>query len=323
MVEPALILPPEPDSRWQLATQMGVTKAVIHPLEIGDNHMFWEYDELLQLKNWLENAGLEFAVIEGSVPITDKTRLGLEGRDEEIDIFKEFLRNLGEIGVPTVAYDWMASVRWARTAAHISLRGNSLTTGFDNKKMKNGRRHSQRDITKENLWESLEHFLEEVIPVAEKEGVKLALHPDDPPRSELRGIPRIINSVDAYDRVLNIYDSEYNGMTFGQGNFAAMNVDIPKTIRHFGNRINFAHFRDVEGDADKFTETWHDEGPTDMLEAMKAYYDIGFEGAIRPDHVPSMVGEENANPGYETKGRIFAIGYMKGLMETAEKRSSN
>lgn len=322
MVEPALILPPEPDDRWQLASQLGVSKAVIHPLEIGDGQTFWSYDELLRLKNWLENAGLELSVIEGSVPITDKTRLGLKGRDEEIETFKQFLRDLGELGVPTVAYDWMASIRWARTAAHISLRGNSLTTGFDSEKMQPRSDSPAHEATHEDLWKNLDYFLNETVPVAEEAGVKLALHPDDPPRSELLGIPRIIDSVEAYDRVMNMYDSEHNGITFGQGNFAAMNVDIPKTIRHFGDRINFAHFRDVRGDADEFVETWHDDGPTDMVEAMTVYYDIGFDGVVRPDHVPSMVGEQNTDPGYETKGRIFAIGYMRGLMQAAEKRTS-
>lgn len=322
MVEPALILPPEPDERWRLAAQMGVTKAVIHPLEIGDDTRFWEYDRLLVLKNWLEDAGLELSVIEGSVPITDETRLGLDGRDEEIEGFKQFLRDLGDLGVPTVCYDWMASVRWARTASHVPLRGGSLTTSFDAEKMRGGPSPAAANATHEELWDSLTYFLHEVVPVAEEAGVKLGLHPDDPPRSDVRGIPRIITSVKAYDRVLDIEDSEYNGITFGQGNFAAMGADVPETIRHFGDRITFAHFRDIEGDSDRFVETWHDEGPTDMLAAMEAYCDVGFDGVIRPDHVPTMVGEGNENPGYETKGRLFAIGYMKGLMEAAERNRS-
>lgn len=107
-------------------------------------------------------------------------------------------------------------------------------------------------------------------------------------------------------------------MTFCQGNFAAMNVDIPETIRHFGDRIHFVHFRDVEGDADRFVETWHDDGPTDMRAAMEAYQDIGFNGPMRPDHVPTMAGEDNSNPGYQTNGRLFAIGYMRGLLERVQ-----
>ena len=321
MVQPALILPPEPDDRWKLAGQMGVEHAVIHPLEIGDGQQFWEFEELRGLQNWLEGVGLELSVMEGSVPITDKTRLGLDGREEEIEGFKQFLRDCGELGIPVVAYDWMAGVRWARTDAHVEARGGSLTTEYDTARMRprEGTAEEAAATTAEELWANLEHFLEEVAPVAEEAGVKLGLHPDDPPREELAGIPRIVNSVEAYDRVLDIYDSEHNGLTFCQGNFAAMGADIPAAIRHFGDRINFVHFRDVEGDADAFVETWHDEGPTDMLAAMEAYHDVGFDGPARPDHVPTMAGEQNTDPGYETKGRLFAIGYMTGLIEAARR----
>ena len=318
MVEPALILPPEPDDRWKLAGQMGVEHAVIHPLEIGDGTQFWAFEELRGLKNWLEGAGLKLSVMEGSVPITDRTRLGLDGRDEEIETFKRFLRDCGELGIPVVCYDWMAGVRWARTDVHVESRGGSLTSEFDSERMQPRAVDDTTDVTADELWSNLEYFLEAVVPVAEEAGVKLGLHPDDPPRSELAGIPRIVTSVDAYDRVLDVYDSEHNGVTFCQGNFAAMGVDIPRAIRHFGDRINFVHFRDVEGDADAFVETWHDDGPTDMLAAMEAYREVGFDGPMRPDHVPTMAGEENRNPGYETKARLFAIGYMKGLLEQVD-----
>lgn len=318
MVELSLILPPKPDERWDLAKQMDVTSAVVHPLEIGDGKTHWSYDDLQGMQNWFENAGLEIAVMEGSVPISDRVRFGLDGRDEDIAEFKQFLRDCGDVGIPVVCYDWMAGVRWARTEAHIESRGGSLVTGFDNAKVQGGPTPEPTDVTHEDLWEAIEYFLQEVTPVAEEAGVKLGLHPDDPPRSELRGIPRIIRSVEAYDRVLDVYDSEYNGVTFCQGNFAAMGVDIPEAIRHFNDRINFVHFRDVEGDADRFVETWHDAGPTDMLAAMRAYEDVCDDDVpMRPDHVPTMVGESNANPGYHTKARLFAIGYMRGLLEQA------
>ena len=317
MVEPALVLPPEPDERWQLAKQMGVTQAVIHPLEIGDGRTEWSFDDLLGLRNWLEDAGLEFAVLEGSVPISDRIRLGREGRNEDIERFKTFLRDCGRVGIPVVCYDWMAGIRWARTEAHVESRGGAYVTGYDDARMHGDGTGDDTDVTHEQLWAALEHFLEAVVPVAEEAGVKLGLHPDDPPRESVRDTPRIVTSVDAYDRVLDIYDSEYNGITFCQGNFAAMGADIPAAIRHFGDRINFVHFRDVEGDADAFVETWHDDGPTDMLAAMRAYDEVGFDGPMRPDHVPTMAGEDNSNPGYHTLGRLFAVGYMTGLLEAA------
>jgi mannonate dehydratase len=315
MVQLALILPRRPDERWQLAKQLGVTDAVIHPLEVGDGKTHWSYDDLLGVRNWLEDAGLNFAVLEGSVPLTDRVRLGREGRDEDIAAFKQFLRHCGALDIPVVCYDWMAGVRWARTEAHVESRGGSYVTGYDDEKMRGGDGADGTDATHDQLWEALEYFLREVVPVAEEAGVKLALHPDDPPRERVRGIPRIATSVENYDRVLDTVDSEHNGVTFCQGNFAAMGVDVPETIRHFGDRIHFAHFRDVEGDADRFVETWHDDGPTDMGAAMDAYRDVGFDGPMRPDHVPTMAGEDNSNPGYHTRGRLFAIGYMRGLLE--------
>nr|WP_256558565.1 mannonate dehydratase [Halomicroarcula marina] len=319
MVQPALVLPPEPDERWELAKQMGVTDAVIHPLEIGDDKTTWTYDELRGLRNWLEADGLEFSVLEGSVPLTDRIRLGLNGRDDDIEEFKQFLRNCGDLGISVVCYDWMAGVRWARTEAHVESRGGSYVTGYDNAKMQGGPTVPASKKSHEEIFEALAYFLEEVVPVAEDADVRLGLHPDDPPRESVREVPRVANSVENYERILNVVDSEYNGVTFCQGNFAAMGADIPSTIRTFGNRINFIHFRDVEGDADRFVETWHDNGPTDMHAAIEAFEEaVGDDVPMRPDHVPTMAGEDNSNPGYHTKGRLFAIGYIRGLMDSVE-----
>lgn len=324
MVRPAVILPPEPDNRWQLAKQMGVNQAVIHPLEVGSGQTNWSYGELLQLKNWFEDANLEIAVIEGSVPLTDRIRLGKQGRDNDIENFKQFVRDCGALDIPVIAYDWMAKVRWARTEAHVPARGNSLVTRYTDENMNRGDKSPTSDVSRETIWEALNYFLQEVLPIAEEAGVKLALHPDDPPLESLQGVPRIINSPEAYERVLNCYNSENNGITFCQGNFAAMNVDIPQTIRRFGDRINFIHFRDVKGDARHFVETWHDNGPTDMLAALQAYQDaVDDDVPIRPDHVPTMAGENNSNPGYHMKGRLFVIGYMKGLLEQTQQRDTS
>lgn len=316
----SLVLPPEEDHRWDMAKQVGVEDAVVHTLEVGNGRTIsHEYDPLLRMRNAFGDAGLSLSVIEGCVPVTDATRLGLENRDAEIEQFKTLLRNCGALGIPVVAYDWMAGLRWARTSATVRARGESLVTEYDDADMRGGPPPAAaRNTTREDLWANLEYFLQEVVPVAEAAGVKLALHPDDPPRPDVRGMPRIITSPEAYDRVLGIVDSAYNGIAFCQGNFAAMDVDVPATVRRFGDRINYVHFRDIEGDTDAFVETWHDAGPTDMAAVMNAYDDVGFEGPARPDHVPTMVGEDNATPGYHFRGRLFAIGYMRGLQEATD-----
>jgi mannonate dehydratase len=161
-------------------------------------------------------------------------------------------------------------------------------------------------------------MLNELLPVAEQCGVILAMHPDDPPLPELLGKPRIMHNVAGFDRLLSLAPSPSNAMCFCQGTFASMNVDIPATIRHFRSHIQYVHFRDVRGNAQSFTETFHDNGPTDMVAAMRAFRDIGFTGPIRPDHVPQMVGEDDGEPGYTMLGRLFAYGYMRGLMQATE-----
>ena len=166
-----------------------------------------------------------------------------------------------------------------------------------------------------NLVNNIYYFIDLVLPVSEACKVKLALHPDDPPVPSLQGVSRIFRNVENFDKALELYPSDYNGITFCQGSFAAMNEDIPSLIRHFGRKIFFVHFRDIRGDADAFEETFHDEGLTDLKACMRAYKEIGFDGVIRTDHAPVMAGESGENPAYEMLGHIFATGYLKGLLE--------
>ena len=163
--------------------------------------------------------------------------------------------------------------------------------------------------------------------MAEEAGVQLAMHPDDPPLSPIRGLGRIMRSVDNYQRLVDLCPSPVNGIALCQGNFALMccdptGPDLPTTIRHFGKqgKVFFAHFRDVRGTPEKFVETFHDDGQTDMLACMEAYRDIGFEGVLRPDHVPTMEGDSNDTPAYSSIGRLFAIGYIKGLREAVYRQ---
>jgi mannonate dehydratase len=171
----------------------------------------------------------------------------------------------------------------------------------------------------EQLWKAYERFVRAVVPVAERAGVRLALHPDDPPITSYRGAARIMNSVEAFDRALAIADSEAHALCFCQGNMTLVTDNVAGAIRHFGGegRIAFGHFRDVRGTPESFEETFHDEGQTDMRACMDAWHEIGFDGVLRPDHVPTLLGEAMDSPSYALLGRLHAIGYMQGLREAS------
>ena len=310
-MELATFVPTTPTERWELAQQIGVTHAVSGMPRGADGNP-WDFEPLLELDNRFADAGFSLDVIEDRPPVDDAI-LGRDGRDEQIEVVKTLLENMGRVGIDVWCYVWMAPLKVLRTSSTVRGRGGSLVTVYDHDDMQRG--PELDGATEEELFENLEYFLEEVIPVAEEYDVKLALHPDDPPFGPIRGCDRIVRSVDQYERILALNDSPHHGITMCQGNFAAMGADIPAAIRNFGDRIHFAHFRDVEGTASHFREVWHDEGPTDMAAAIRAYEDIGFAGAIRPDHVPTMAGEDNTHPGYHDKGRLYALGYMRGLLD--------
>jgi len=249
-----------------------------------------------------------------------KTTLGLPGRNEEIENFCQSLRNIGRASIPIVCYNFMAGYNWMRTSTTTRTRGDARVTSFDYDLIKDAPPSRFGTTTDEQMWDNFTYFITRVLPVAEEAGVRLALHPDDPPLSPVLGLARIFRSVEAFDRALEIGPSDYHGVTFCQGCFAEMGVDIPRTIHHFGdrNKIFFAHFRDVKGTVEKFEETFHGEGKTDMFAAMRAYHEIGFDGPLRPDHVPELEGDPPDRPGYTLTGRLFAIGYMKGLMDAVD-----
>lgn len=314
-MRPALILPPSPDRRWTFAKQLGVETGVVRFWGVDE---WWEYETMLRARNRFEDHGISLEVVEDRPSMT-ATVLGRDGRDEEIERVKRVLRNMGKLGIETYCWVWTENpVGVLRTSDSIPDRGGSLKSGYDHEWTQRQDDHPAASISGDQLWDNLEYFLNKVVPVAEEAGVKMALHPDDPPVSPVRGVPRIVTSVDQYERILSLYDSSSHGVTFCQGNFAAMEMDVPLAIRRLGDRIHFVHFRDVDGSPDSFVETWQDDGPTDMLEAIRAYREVGFDGPIRPDHVPKMLDEEDregVHAGYTDMGRLFAVGYMKGLLE--------
>ena len=319
MLQIAEFLPPTISPLWKLSKQAGVDFAVgglPFNESLNGTDAPWDYLPLVRMKQRYESCGFNLAVIEARPPL-NKAKRGLPGGDEEIATICTLIENMGRLGIPVWCYEWMTDFNWMRTGTNTVSRGGSVVTSFDNSLLKDAPPTENGPITEEQLWETLEYFLKKVVPVAEKWNVKLAMHPDDPPLSPIRGVGRIMRSIENYQRLLDLVPSPMNGITLCQGNFTLMTDDLPGAIRHFGKqgKIFFVHFRDVRGTPEKFEETWHDAGKTDMLACMRAYKDISFEGVLRPDHVPTVEGDSNENAGYSSFGRLYAIGYIRGLRQ--------
>ena len=282
--------------------------------------------ELLRRKQLIEAHGLRLAIVEGYLPI-ERLKLGRDHDGTELATLKSLIRHMGQAGIPILCWNFMAGTDWVRTRLDAPERGGARVTEFDLAAAERAvslsataSTISGERISADELWGNLERLLRELVPVAEECGVFLAMHPDDPPLPEFQGKARIMNSVENFERLVALVPSANNGICFCQGTFAAMGVDIPAAIRRLGPHIRYVHFRDVRASSPgHFVETFHDNGPTDMVAAMAAYRAAGFTGPMRPDHVPQLIGEENGEPGYTMLGRLFAYGYMRGLMQSAEK----
>jgi mannonate dehydratase len=315
MLEIAEFIPPTPSPLWKLAKQAGVDLAVggLAPDDLLQGEKPWDLGPLTRSKARYEAGGFELRVIESRPPLNNAKR-GLPGGDEEIATVCTLLENMGKLGIPVWCYEWMTDFNWVRTNMATPSRGGSVVTSFNAEDVPENLT-TLPPISEEALWVNLEYFLTKVLPVAEKAGVKLSMHPDDPPLSPIRGVGRIMRSIDNYQRLIEIVPSPMNTITLCQGNFTLMTDDLPREIRKFGKKISFIHFRDVKGVPSRFEETWHDAGKTDMLACMRAYKDIGFDGVLRPDHVPTVEGDSNENAGYSAFGRLYAIGYIRGLQQ--------
>jgi mannonate dehydratase len=314
----AEILNPGQTDRFRLLSQIGVTHAIAGVSGVLGKVPKGQYvDALAKVQAEYKAAGLTIAGVESHPVEAEKIKLGINGRDEEIENYIAAIKALSEVGIDLVCYNWMAGIGWYRTKTNIPERGGALSSEFDYADAQEQGLTEWGEVPEEKVWANMEYFQRAVMPVAEKARVKMALHPDDPPISPLRGIGRILTSAANYRRVMNIVPGPMNGVTFCQANFMAMGEDIEAVAKEWlkQKKIFFVHFRDIQGTRQHFRETFHDNGPHDMGRMLAVYHEGGFDGPMRPDHAPTLEGESNNNPGYAMMGKILAFGYMKGLME--------
>jgi len=325
----------------QIPTMSGVVSAV-YSVPVGE---VWSEESILDIKTKAEAHGLEFEVVE-SVPVHEDIKLGNANADKLIDVYCENVRRLGKAGVKCICYNFMPVFDWLRSELEFQhkdgsnglayvdetvLSMNPLTSelplpGWDESYSKEGLKallNEYASVTEEKLWDNLKHFLEKVIPVAEEYGVMMAIHPDDPPWG-IFGLPRIITNQENLRKFLKLVDSPANGLTFCTGSLGCTyHNDIIAMIKEFGDRIHFAHLRNVKWDAERdFHETAHPSscGSLDMFEIVKALHESGFKGYVRPDH-GRMIWGETGRYGYGLYDRALGATYIAGLFEAVEKLS--
>lgn len=303
----------------------------------------WEKQKIAALKQKVEDAGLKLDVIE-SVPVHEDIKLGKPSRDRYIQNYITNIRNLAEYGVKVICYNFMPVFDWLRSDLDHRLPDGSSVLSFSQKAIDDrnpyksdlalpgwdqsytkdelvGLLDEYKSIGEEELWENFAYFLHAIIPVCDEVGMKMAIHPDDPPWPVF-GLPRIITGEESLSRMIEIEPSPNNGFTICTGSFGASpQNDLPAMIRRFGERAHFIHLRNVKLTGDKcFEESGHlsADGSLDMYEIVKAMYDVGFDGYVRPDH-GRMIWGETGRPGYGLYDRALGAAYINGLWEAIVK----
>jgi mannonate dehydratase len=325
----SLLLPPKYDERkWTLARQAGVQYAITKAApELSGMPPPYDFQALKQIKDAFEESGFKLYGLEGDQFDMNPIKLGLPNRDEWIDKYRQMLQNMGRLNIRLLCYNFMAVIGWFRTRTNVQERGGALVSAFHYEDVKDERVESRYQIAEEQLWENLYYFLEAVLPIAEANGIQMALHPDDPPVSPLKGVGRILTAAAAFDHLQHKYPSPSNGITFCQATFQTMGEDLKAISQKWlaQKKIFFVHLRDIVGDRYAFRETFHDNGSTQMHEMIRHYHTCGFDGPLRPDHAPAMYGENlqsefagGLSVGYEITGKIYAIGHIKGVCAASD-----
>jgi mannonate dehydratase len=323
------------DEKLRFAAQIGVHGVQMNTPKLPGEHR-WEVADLRSLVEQCERYDLTLEAIE-NVPIHfyNRAMLGLEGRDEQIEHYQATIRNMGEVGIPILGFHWMPNSVW-RTSRTTPGRGGALVTAFDMAIARQSGNELSRsfvaktderidrvallepdeeEVTAAQMWDNYTYFVKAVMPVAEEAGVKLALHPDDPPVPSLGGVARLFRNVEGFKRGAEIAGSPAWGLDLCLGCCSEMPggaANVIEMIEHFGPRgqILYVHFRDVQGTVPVFQECFIGEGNYDPAVVMVALKQSGFDGFLLDDHVPHMDDDSE----WAHRGRAHAIGYMQGLI---------
>ena len=302
---------PEYSPQWDILAACGVRKATVRLPETPDFD-YSDRESVHAVFQKFRQSGFTPVIVEPIPnPIHDHIKTGDEKRDESIEKFIALLSVLGAEGIDCVCFNFMAHYGWTRTGEYAD-RAGSLVTGFELKKFS----PDETAIDEERLWQNYFYFIKAVLPYAERYGVRLALHPDDPPLDKLGKVSRIFTTKENIVRGISTIKSDYLGVTFCQACYKLMGEDLEQTIVKLAEKIFFVHFRSVRGNKTDFRETFHDAGEIDMPKVMSAYVRAGINVPIRVDHVPTLKNESALTAGYGYLARLYAIGYMKGILQT-------
>ncbi len=319
----------------------------LHDMAAGDE---WPMEKILEVKKEADKYGFNLDVVE-SVNVHEDIKLGLPTRDKYIENYKRTIEKLAKVGVKVICYNFMPVFDWLRTDLYKKAEDGSTALfyekaritdidpmelvnkiasnpdltmpGWEPERLKNLTQlfEAYKNVTEEDLWNNLKYFLEQIIPVAEINDIKMAVHPDDPPWS-IFGLPRIVKDRNDLARLLKLVDNPYNCLTLCSGAIGSNpNNDVPAMIREFGNRIAFAHIRNVKiYDNGDFIETSHRtcDGSLDICDIVKAYHEVGFTGYARPDH-GRHIWNEKCRPGYGLYDRALGIMYIWGIWDTLQR----
>lgn len=317
------------DERLQFIRQCGCDDFLLNtPTLPGENR--WEYEDLARLVARASEAELRLVAIE-NVPTKfyDRIMLGQHGREQQLANMATTIRNMAKAGIPILGYAFMPSGVW-RTATDSLVRGGALATSFDYEQAKAVGPRDQTDFgfwamlpvdrqyTEDEIWDNYCWYMERILPICEEAGVRMALHPDDPPIASLGGVGRVFRNFENFRRAMETFDSPLHGLDFCHGCWSEMRggEGVAEAIRYFGERrrISYVHFRDVQGSVEDFTECYLGDGNCDPGESVRALKQVNFNGFIIPDHVPRMVDDTD----WCHRGRAWTVGYIKALIAAVD-----